>query len=114
MSELASERIAGLPGSEDVLAPEDFQVLLGSISEGVTVRTPDGRIVYANEAAARLLGVDSPAEVVSSPMGKHRERFEIYDAAGRPLAPSELPGERARLGGEETELLVRFRPVGGG
>ena len=43
-----------------------------------------------------------------------RRRFEIYDIAGRPLDPSTLPGERARERHEEAELLVRFRPSGGG
>jgi signal transduction histidine kinase len=51
---------------------------------------------------------------VGEQMGQHRERFEIFDLGGRPLDPAQLPGERARRGDEEGELLVRFRPVGGG
>jgi signal transduction histidine kinase len=114
MDELAAGRIVERSGREAELSRDDLEAVLGRISEGITVRALDGRIVYANEAAARLLGLDTPHDVVGSPMGEHRRRFEIFDIDGRPLDPSELPGERARRADEEGELLVRFRPVGGG
>jgi signal transduction histidine kinase len=114
MDELAAGRIVERLGLEASLAREDLQAVLGRISEGITIRTPDGRIVYANDAAAHLLGFDTPDDVVGSAMGEHRRRFEIFDLGGRPLDPNELPGERARHEDEEGELLVRFRPVGGG
>ncbi len=114
VSKLATGRGAERSGLESALTREDFEALLGRIGEGVTVRTPDGRIVYANEAAARLLGVDSTEEVLGSPMGTHRQRFEIFDVEGRLLDPADLPSERVRSGEDEAELFVRFRPVGGG
>jgi signal transduction histidine kinase len=114
MDELAAGRIVERSGREAALSRDDLEAVLGRISEGITIRTPDGRIVYANEAAAHLLGLASPDEVMGSPMGVHRRRFEIFDIGGRPLDPTELPGERARRADEEAELFVRFRPVGGG
>jgi signal transduction histidine kinase len=114
VSELAPGRIAERSRLEAVLTREDFDALLDGIGEGVTVRTPDGRIVYANEAATRLLGASSTDEVLASEMGTHRQRFELFDVDGRPLDPTDLPGERVRSGDEEAELFVRFRPVGGG
>jgi PAS domain S-box-containing protein len=101
-------------GLDAGLSRDDLEALLDHVGEGVTVRTPDGRIVYANEAAARLLGLTSADEVVGEQMGSHRERFEIFDQAGRPLDPALLPGERARRGDEAGELVVRFRRAGGG
>jgi signal transduction histidine kinase/putative methionine-R-sulfoxide reductase with GAF domain len=89
-------------------------VLLDGISEGVTVRTPDGQIVYANEAASHMLGAGSTDELLGSAMGTHRQRFELFDLDGRPLDPADLPGERVRLGEDRAELFVRFRPAGGG
>ena len=114
MDEVAARRIAGGTGRA---APSraDLEAALACIGEGVTILTPDGEIVYANDAAARLLGLGSAEEVLSERMRQHRRRFEIFDIDGRPLDPSLLPGERARRGrGEEGELLVRFRPAGGG
>ena len=43
-----------------------FERILGVLAEAVTVRDPDGRVVYGNEAAARLLGVASPAALVGT------------------------------------------------
>jgi signal transduction histidine kinase len=114
MDEFATGRIVERSGLEAALSREDLEAVLGRISEGITLQTPDGRIVYANEAAAHLLRLETPEDVVGAPMGEHRRRFEIFDIGGRPLDPSELPGERARRQGEERELLVRFRPNGGG
>jgi signal transduction histidine kinase len=114
MDELAADRIGERSGLGAVLSREDLEAVLGRISEGITIRTADGRIVYANEAAAELLGLDSPDEVLSSPAGELRRRFEIFYFGGRPLDPSELPGERAQRGEDESELLVRFRPAEGG
>jgi signal transduction histidine kinase/putative methionine-R-sulfoxide reductase with GAF domain len=114
MDELAAGRIVGTSALEAALSRDDLEAVLGRISEGIAIGTPDGRIVYANDAAAHLLGLASPDDVLGSPMGEHRRRFEIFDIDGRPLDSSELPAERARFGSEEGELLVRFRPVGGG
>jgi signal transduction histidine kinase/putative methionine-R-sulfoxide reductase with GAF domain len=114
LSELASEAIAERSRREAPLTREDFDALLDGISEGVTVRAPDGQIVYANEAASHMLGASSAEELLGSAMGTHRQRFELFDIDGRPLDPVDLPGERVRLGESEAELFVRFRPVGGG
>ncbi|HEY3922108.1 MAG TPA: ATP-binding protein [Gaiellaceae bacterium] len=113
MSKLAPEGITAAPGSA-AISREDLEAILGRIDEGVSVQTPDGRIVYANDAAARLLGLDSRDEVLSAPMREHRSRFAISDVSGRPLEPAELPGERVRAGADQAELLVRFKPTAGG
>jgi len=96
------------------LSRDDLEAVLGRIGEGIAVHAPDGRIVYANDAAARLLGLDAPTDVVGSSAGEHRRRFDLFDLSGRPLDPSLLPAERARRGEAESELFVRFRPAGGG
>src|SRR4029077_2597758 len=114
LSKRASEAMAERSRLDAAITREDFDALLDGISEGVTVRMPDGQIVYANEAASHMLGASSTDELLGSAMGTHRRRFELFDVDGRPLDPADLPGERVRLGEEQAELFVRFRPVGGG
>ena len=114
MGRLAPERIVERLGSRPGPTRDDFEAVLGGVSEGVLVRAPDGRTVFANEAAARLLGAGSAEEVVRAPLAAFLRRFELFDGAGRPLDPAALPGARALAGEEGGELVVRFRPLGGG
>ena len=113
LDEVAAGRIVERAGLEAALSREDLEAVLGRISEGIAIGTPDGRIVYANDAAARLLGVTSAEEVLDSPLGRHRQRFEIFDLAGRPLDPGELPGETCANRRGRGRALRPFPPCRG-
>src|SRR3954469_7404822 len=114
MSDLIEGRIVDQLGADLLAARERLEVVLGNISEGVTITGPDGRFLFANAAAARLIGIESPEVLVALPPGETVSRFRIYDADGAPLPLADLPGRRAFAGDEPGEKLVRFRPVGGG
>ena len=87
--------------------------LLLDVPEAITVQDAAGRLLFANDAAARLCGFPSPDAMLSATVEDWIGRFEIYDAAGQPLPVTELPGRRA-LGGEEPpERLIRFRDDAG-
>jgi PAS domain-containing protein len=43
-----------------------FERILDVLGEAVTVRDAGGRLVYANEAAARLFGVATPGELLAA------------------------------------------------
>src|SRR6185503_18135059 len=49
--------------------------ILGSLAEAVTVHDEQGRTVYANAAAARLLGCASVEEVLTAKPGMLAEKF---------------------------------------
>ena len=114
MDEFAAGSILEPTSLADALSRRDLETVLGAVGEGVVAQEPEGRIVYANGTAARLLGLDTPSDVVGASAGEHRRRFDIFDASGRPLDPRLLPAERARRGEGESELFVRFRPTAGG
>jgi len=114
VDEVAAGRMAERIELAEALSRDDLEAVLGRIGEGIAVHAPDGRIVYANEAAARLLGVDAPSDVVGVSAGEHRRRFDLFDLHGRPLDTALLPAESARRGEDESELFVRFRPAAGG
>ena len=79
--------------------------ILGALSEAVTVNDASGRMVYANEAAARLLGCASVEEVLATSSEELAARFSITLEDGRPVALEDLPGFRA-LAGKESEPLL--------
>jgi PAS domain S-box-containing protein len=86
------------------------EAVLGQLAEGVIVTDPAGRIVFVNEAAARLHGV---ARLDVAPED-YSETYHLFTEDGRPYPPEELPLARAVLRGErvsDERWLIR-RPDG--
>jgi PAS domain S-box-containing protein len=46
-------------------AEKDYQSIFENVQEGVFRSTPDGKIILANEAMAKMFGYDSPAEIMA-------------------------------------------------
>ncbi|HEY1539005.1 MAG TPA: SpoIIE family protein phosphatase [Solirubrobacteraceae bacterium] len=82
-------------------------VALSTLAEAVTVQHAGGGLIYANGAAARMLGFDSAQELVATPVAEYFERFEATHEDGTPLHLDELPGRRVLAGGEPEPLVVR-------
>ena len=93
-----------LRGSRDQL-----EAILRGVAEGITAQDPSGKVIYANETAARLTGVSSVQEVVESPPGELLARYELLDEEGHHFPADRLPGRRALKGEEGAEEVVRFR-----
>ena len=66
--------------------------ILGALAEAVTVQSKGGRIEYANQAAATLLGLPGVHAVLTAEPGELIGRFEIHHPDGSPVLPDELPG----------------------
>ncbi|HZT05630.1 MAG TPA: ATP-binding protein [Chloroflexota bacterium] len=94
---------------DDIRASALHHRVLGSIADGVTVQDASGRIIYANDAAARIVGCDSAEEMVATPPSELLARFEITDEAGNVLPPNLLPGRMILQGADPPEILVRYR-----
>jgi PAS domain-containing protein len=89
----------------EALANERAAVL-GQLAEGVIIADLAGRILYINEAAARIHG--------QAPLGAlpeaYSETFQLYTEDGRPHPHTELPLARAVLrGATTTEARWRIR-----
>ncbi len=81
--------------------------ILESLAEAVTVHDEEGQTVYANAAAARLLGRASPDEVMAAKPGELGARFAITREDGSPVAIADLPGRRLIAGEPAPSLLTR-------
>ncbi len=88
--------------------------ILGSLAEAVTVQDTRGRMVYANESAARLLGLPDVPTVLTSDPADLAARFEIRHADGKEVRIEELPGYRVLAGESSEPLLTRsiYRATG--
>ena len=92
------------------LANATLATTLVAVPDGITVQSPDGRLLFANADAAAMLGFATPEELVAADPRAIMERFEIWDEHGGPLPLADLPGRRALHGDENPpELLVRYR-----
>ena len=101
-----------IAGDGDSLSPAELQAILDGVADAVTAQSPEGRLAYANDAAADLLGYASAAELLAAAPEELRGRFEMRDDDGEPIAYAHLPGRRALLGERPEPLTVRYRHYG--
>jgi anti-sigma regulatory factor (Ser/Thr protein kinase) len=81
--------------------------ILDALAEAVTVNDEQGRTVWANEAAARMLGAASVDEVITSRPGELAGRFHMTREDGTPVELDDLPGRRLLAGLDAPPLLTR-------
>lgn len=87
---------------------DNLKGILKNITEGITVQNPDGKLLFANEAAAKISGFESAKELLDTPNEKIIKRFEIYDENDHPLTVLDLPGRQA-LQGHFGRKVVKFK-----
>jgi PAS domain S-box-containing protein len=102
--------------SEEALrrSSEQLGTILGGVADGVLARDASGAVVYANEAAAAILGVGPHGDLRRSPFEDIGDWIRLYDEDGREVALEDLPGARLLRGEPAPDKLLRFEPVAGG
>ena len=108
---LRLEQLATLSAGE---ARDQLEAILSGVADAVTAQAPDGRLLFANQAAVDLLGFASREALLSAPVTEIMERFEILDEEGAPFPVDQLPGRQALSRGQAGEVVVRFRERGSG
>jgi PAS domain S-box-containing protein len=84
-----------------------LEAILADLAEAITVVDPQGRTVFANRAAAALLGFDSVEDVVDAEPGSIAARFHMLDEHGHELSLDDMPSRRLFHGEAPGPLLVR-------
>jgi PAS domain S-box-containing protein len=112
-STLQSARRRALVGEREArTALARLDVIMSGVDEGITVQNRSGRLLYANEVAARILGFETAAELVGAPVAEMLRRFDLHHPDGRPFPPDQLPGRLLFAGKSPDEQLLRFRSRG--
>jgi len=86
-----------------------LEAILRGVADAVTAQAPDGRLLFANDAAAASMGFESPEALLSAPVGDIMSRYDMLDEDGEPYPLEALPGRRALAGEDGAESVVRFR-----
>ncbi len=84
-----------------------LEATLVNLAEAITLTDETGHMVFANQAAAELLGVSSPLELTSAAPGTVMPRFIVQDEHGRELGLEDMPSRRVFAGEQPEPLLVR-------
>jgi PAS domain S-box-containing protein len=90
-------------------ARSQVEAILRGVADAVTAQAPDGRLLFANDAAVATLGFDSAEALLQAPTASIMDRFELLDERGDPYPLEALPGRRALAGEDNAETVVRFR-----
>lgn len=91
------------------IGSDAFQAAMGCLDQGITIQDASGELVYANAAAARMLGLESPQAMLQQGRARLNARFELFDESGEPMDWERLPGRAILAGREPTDLLFQFR-----
>jgi len=96
------------------LSHNQLSVILSGIADGITVLNTKGQLIYANDAAARIIGYADTEELVNTPVDRVTSRFKIFDESGTPLSMGHLPGRLALHGESGPPMTVRFKVLESG
>jgi two-component system sensor histidine kinase BarA len=100
----------GTASAGDVpLAPEELASILRNVADGITAQGPDGRLVFANDAAAQLCGLESSDELLDLTGPELLRRFEIIGEDGLPMPVDRLPNRLAFAERSPQEGVLGYR-----
>ena len=93
-------------------AKNKLETILSGASDGIYALSTTGRVVFANEAAARSFGYDSARQMMDDPYSEDvLKKMEITDESGNPVPVENLPGRLAPGGCSARDLTLRFRQL---
>ncbi len=93
---------------------DQLRTILEGIADGITVQDRSGKLIFANDAAARTLGYATAEQLLQTPIAELLSKFEMRDERDFPVSPSLLPGRRALEGEAAPEITIRFRNIATG
>jgi PAS domain S-box-containing protein len=90
-------------------ARQTLELVTIGVADGITIQDAQGRLVYANLAAARLSGYGSVDAFLAADPKERLAHWEILTDGGDPFPIDELPGRRVLSGEREAEAVLRVR-----
>ncbi len=106
----AGDRRRALIGArEGRAALEKLHGVLDAVDDGIVVQDATGRVLYANEMAARTFGFPSVSALRGATAAATLGGVEIFDEERRPLPHERMPGRNARDTRQSVERVLLFR-----
>ncbi len=86
-----------------------LQAVFAGIDDGITLQDRSGRLIFANDAAARMIGFASPTALLGASPREIMDRFELLDEDGHPYPPDKLPARAVLTGAPSGKAVIRYR-----
>ena len=102
------ERARALSRALEV-ARDTLELVTIGAADGITIQDAEGRVVYANLAAARMSGYGSVDEFLAADPRERLAHWVMLNEDGEPFPVDELPGRRVLAGEPEAEAVLRVR-----
>jgi signal transduction histidine kinase len=91
-----------------------LNAVIENVADGIALQDTSGRVLFANEPAARACGFDTVQELLSAAPGDFARRFALFDENGAPLPWDAIPSRRAIRSGRREQGLMRVRELESG
>jgi PAS domain S-box-containing protein len=85
---------------------EQLEIILQGVADGIIVYAPDSRVIYANEAAARMTGYASIQEMLATPPLGITDEYELTDEQGHAFSHDQLTHRRVLAGEREAQAII--------
>jgi PAS domain S-box-containing protein len=82
-----------------------MDTVMSILDEAIVIHGADGELVFANPAAAKMLGFENSEDAIAAPTASIRGRYVIRDEHGNEVGEEALAGRRA-LAGEPSEPQI--------
>ena len=90
---------------------DQLNIILQNAADGITVQTGEGKLIYANDVAAKDIGFPDAEAMLNAKPGEITNQFMMFDERGRPIKSENLPGRRAMKGEKNPEDLIHYRNI---
>lgn len=87
---------------------DQLKLILEGVGDGITALDHDGKMIYANDAAARIVGFSTAEELKNFNINEIVNWFDIFDEKGELLTIADLPNSRALRGETIIGEQLRF------
>src|SRR5690242_3827934 len=91
------------------LTTDDLNIIVRTVDDGITLSGADGKLIYANDAAALIIGFPTAEQLLACPPAEIMGAFDILDERGNVLPASDIPSRKAVVERRPVQHVVRFR-----
>lgn len=92
---------------ELLLSKKQLEIILKNMADAVIAQDVTGKLIFANNAAAKLLGYNGVAEMLAAPSMEYLKKYEFRDEHGQLFDSAKMPGRRAIFGEKEAQVLLQ-------